>query len=329
MKYAVCGLWVASVCTFPLVAAFDQPKVSFSMILYSVICLCFHLYGLFEFLEYKQKGEHGFAFWIVFRFLLTAAMLGMMMYDCVAFIERGGDRDFEPPVPPWILQLIEYSVYLSLPLTDIFKPATDSMEVRTTVTAGTIAKNVGPPPTRGALAPASPRVQSQALLFQAVTSQPTLQHISSSRTLAPRLSMTRQVSWMPSCVTRYESVRTPGAVYDAIVFEGGGVKGAAYAGALRRLEEKGLLGKIKKIGGTSIGAHLAVLLAVGYDSEELAEGLRSMPWEQVFDMDRGFGWRTRAVWNVVTRLGACRGEFILKYVEAQIRKKVRDRKSVV
>jgi len=52
-----------------------------------------------------------------------------------------------------------------------------------------------------------------------------------------------------------------------IVFEGGGIKGIAYLGVLKFLEERGI--QIAKIGGTSIGAIMASLVAVGYNSQEL------------------------------------------------------------
>lgn len=51
------------------------------------------------------------------------------------------------------------------------------------------------------------------------------------------------------------------------VFEGGGVKGIAFVGGVCCLEEKGY--KFSRMAGTSAGAILASLLAVGYTGEEL------------------------------------------------------------
>ncbi len=42
--------------------------------------------------------------------------------------------------------------------------------------------------------------------------------------------------------------------YKNLVFEGGGVRGIAYAGALKVLEERGLLQSVERVGGTSVGA---------------------------------------------------------------------------
>lgn len=55
--------------------------------------------------------------------------------------------------------------------------------------------------------------------------------------------------------------------YTNLVFEGGGVKGIAYAGALSVLEQNGILPQIKAVAGTSAGAITATLVALGYSAE--------------------------------------------------------------
>lgn len=49
-----------------------------------------------------------------------------------------------------------------------------------------------------------------------------------------------------------------------LVFEGGGVKGIAYVGALGVLEERKITLNIERIGGTSAGAINAILLGLGF-----------------------------------------------------------------
>ena len=49
-----------------------------------------------------------------------------------------------------------------------------------------------------------------------------------------------------------------------LVFEGGGVKGIAYVGAMKVLKEEGILPNIKRVGGTSAGAINATLFALGF-----------------------------------------------------------------
>jgi NTE family protein len=57
---------------------------------------------------------------------------------------------------------------------------------------------------------------------------------------------------------------------DNLVFEGAGIRGLAYAGAIKAMEEKNVLQGIKRIGGTSAGAITALLLSIGYTSGEIA-----------------------------------------------------------
>jgi len=54
-----------------------------------------------------------------------------------------------------------------------------------------------------------------------------------------------------------------------IVFEGGGIKGLAYVGALQVLEEVNILQNITRVTGVSIGSLLAVLVYVGYSPAEI------------------------------------------------------------
>ena len=49
-----------------------------------------------------------------------------------------------------------------------------------------------------------------------------------------------------------------------LIFEGGGVKGIAYVGALDALDKAGIMSNIERVGGTSAGAINALLLAAGF-----------------------------------------------------------------
>src|SRR5215212_2042489 len=51
------------------------------------------------------------------------------------------------------------------------------------------------------------------------------------------------------------------------VFEGGGVKGIAFAGAVAAAEEEAGVHEWVNVAGTSAGAIVAALLAVGYDAD--------------------------------------------------------------
>ena len=86
-----------------------------------------------------------------------------------------------------------------------------------------------------------------------------------------------------------------------LVFEGGGVKGIAYVGALEKLNERGILQNIERVAGTSAGAMVAVLVGLGYTAKDISDILWNInfqnfmdsSWGIIRDIDRfinDFGW---------------------------------------
>lgn len=74
-----------------------------------------------------------------------------------------------------------------------------------------------------------------------------------------------------------------------LVFQGGSVKGAAYVGALRALEENGFdLTAIKRVAGTSAGAITALALALGCNTKRADELLLNFDFKAVLDEDNGY-----------------------------------------
>ena len=65
-----------------------------------------------------------------------------------------------------------------------------------------------------------------------------------------------------------------------LAFQGGGTKALAYHGAVRVLEDEGVLDGIERIAGTSAGATLATLLSMRLDIDEIGKIYRS------FDVDQ-------------------------------------------
>ncbi len=70
---------------------------------------------------------------------------------------------------------------------------------------------------------------------------------------------------------------------DNIVFEGAGIRGIAYVGAINELEQKGLLKNVKRVGGTSAGAITALLLTLNYSSGEIATIINSTSFKKFND----------------------------------------------
>ena len=62
--------------------------------------------------------------------------------------------------------------------------------------------------------------------------------------------------------------QTPATVNN-LVFEGAGVKGIAYVGAVQEMESKKLMDSVKRVGGTSSGAIVALMISLGYSGKEI------------------------------------------------------------
>jgi NTE family protein len=75
-----------------------------------------------------------------------------------------------------------------------------------------------------------------------------------------------------------------------LVFQGGGVKTFAYHGALRVLEEDDVLQQIERVGGTSAGALLAVLLSFRLSVDDLVALLRTVDYSLIAKAGRERKW---------------------------------------
>lgn len=67
------------------------------------------------------------------------------------------------------------------------------------------------------------------------------------------------------------------------IFEGGGVKGIAYIGALEVLQEKEILPKIERIGGTSAGAIIGLLIGLNFTFAEIEDILQNLDFARFLD----------------------------------------------
>ena len=109
-----------------------------------------------------------------------------------------------------------------------------------------------------------------------------------------------------------------------LVFEGGGVKGLAYVGAMEVLEEKGISQTIERIGGTSAGAINAVLLALNYSNIEIKTILSNLDFRNFMDNSRFPG---KDFWRVWRKYGWNKGAFFRKWIADLIAKKTKNSES--
>jgi NTE family protein len=86
-----------------------------------------------------------------------------------------------------------------------------------------------------------------------------------------------------------------------LVFEGAGIRGIAYCGAVQEMEAKKLLNNMEKVGGTSSGAIIAMMLSLGYNGKEIEALITKTKFKKLNDggfffigginrINKYFGW---------------------------------------
>ncbi len=115
-----------------------------------------------------------------------------------------------------------------------------------------------------------------------------------------------------------EQVRVP-AQADG-VFEGGGVKGIAFAGAIKAAEEEGVREWVN-VAGTSAGAITAALLAVGYTADEIQEALEKTDYRLFADYGPG-GKYISGPLNYLRMRGIVPGEYFKKWLSERFQEKL-------
>ncbi len=96
-----------------------------------------------------------------------------------------------------------------------------------------------------------------------------------------------------------------------LVFEGGGVKGIAYVGALEELSSRGILADIKRVGGTSAGAINAILVGLNYSTAEIKKLLWSLDFKNFMDDSWGI---VRDTERLIESYGWYKGDFFRDWI---------------
>lgn len=96
-----------------------------------------------------------------------------------------------------------------------------------------------------------------------------------------------------------------------LVFEGGGVKGIAYGGALYELDKLNILNNIKRVTGISAGAITAVLLATGYNYSEIMDILKNINYNNFEDDDIGV---LKDIKRFFSDFGWYKGDFLKNWI---------------
>jgi NTE family protein len=102
------------------------------------------------------------------------------------------------------------------------------------------------------------------------------------------------------------------------VFEGGGVKGIAFAGAIAAAERDAGVEEWVNLAGTSAGSIVAALLTVGYDATGIQKLLADATYSRFADTGAGGKW-VGGMWNAVARLrGLAPGHYFLEWMSEQL-----------
>ncbi|XP_035685747.1 uncharacterized protein LOC118422335 [Branchiostoma floridae] len=99
--------------------------------------------------------------------------------------------------------------------------------------------------------------------------------------------------------------------FENIVMEGGGAKGIAYIGAVKVLEDAGIMKNIKRFAGTSAGAITAGFLAAGMSSGDVLDVMNKtdMPNILLADIWKHVG----ALYDLLKNYGVFRGQSFLEW----------------
>jgi len=102
------------------------------------------------------------------------------------------------------------------------------------------------------------------------------------------------------------------------VFEGGGVKGIAFAGAIAAAEKDGEVEEWVNVAGTSAGAIVAALLVAGYDSKGLQKILGDAKYAKFADCGPGGKW-LGGLGNALLRMrGMAPGNYFKEWMSEQL-----------
>jgi NTE family protein len=103
-----------------------------------------------------------------------------------------------------------------------------------------------------------------------------------------------------------------------LVFEGAGVRGIAYCGAIQAMESKKMMGQIERVGGTSSGAIVALTISLGYSGKEIENIILQTNFKKFNDGNYFF---IGGINRINKYFGWYRGKRVEKWLEKIIKEK--------
>jgi predicted acylesterase/phospholipase RssA len=137
-------------------------------------------------------------------------------------------------------------------------------------------------------------------------------------------------------VVKLKAVKPP---IENLVFEGGGVKGTVYAGALKQMAHHDLYKDVKRVAGSSAGGIVSTLLAMGFRPEQIEEQMNDLDFKAMMDSSsQEKAWtsvtaKIRDLYSLYKNQGIYKGEKFLEVMggmmtaglEQQLKKHFKDK----
>ena len=104
-----------------------------------------------------------------------------------------------------------------------------------------------------------------------------------------------------------------------LVFEGGGIKGIAYVGAMKVLKDEGIPPYITRVGGTSAGAINATLFALGFTTAQTRKILKTLDINKFADDSWGI---LRDTNRLVSKFGWNKGDYFHTWIGKHVKSRL-------
>ena len=121
----------------------------------------------------------------------------------------------------------------------------------------------------------------------------------------------------------YPKITRPwnGDKIEALIFEGGGARAVIYCGVIKCLEDYNLMSDMKYFAGSSSGAQVASLLAVGYNGSEMEQLFHYSPWNEILDKTINFNF-LKNIHQLITRYGIYDGDKLEQFYDTLFENKI-------
>jgi NTE family protein len=129
--------------------------------------------------------------------------------------------------------------------------------------------------------------------------------------------MKKSLLLFPVLAFQFMQAQTPPAIKN-LVFEGAGVRGIAYCGAVQEMESKKMMDSIQRVGGTSSGAIIALTISLGYSGKEIENIISKTNFKKFNDGNFFF---IGGINRLNKYFGWYKGKKIEKWLEKMIKEK--------